>query len=230
MMKFFSKYKYLILTIIALAVFILYTVLVKVVDVQAIGPNGSVVGFASMNKSFQSKVSVNLTLYKITDYASFIITVPIGFIFLIVGIVEWSRRKAFAKVDNNVLALGCFYIITCASYVLFQFVKINYRPVLIDGELEASYPSSTTVLAITLLYTLIDQVLTYVKNMKLKITIFIFDGLAIVFLIVGRLLSGVHWLSDIIGGIILAITLCVSYYAIKTHITRMQTKLYGEGE
>ena len=42
----------------------MYIILVKTVDVQAIGPNGSVVGFATINGWFHQMIGLNDTWYK----------------------------------------------------------------------------------------------------------------------------------------------------------------------
>lgn len=215
----------LIVSLSFLTLFIIFTVLVKVIDVQPIGAEKdgviSSVGFASMNGWYKNLINVNFIFYKITDYSSFL-AVIIGFVFLITGIYEWVKRKNFWQVDANILALGFFYIFTFASYVLFQFLVINYRPVLIDGQLEASYPSSTTVLSLTFFITAADQIKIYIKNNKLKYALIIFTYLFSLFLIVGRLLSGVHWLSDIIAALILSSALVFSYYALKSAIRQSQ--------
>lgn len=81
--------------------------------------------------------------------------------------------------------------------------------------LEASYPSSTTLLAITLLISAIDQVKTYIKNTKIRIILVAICSVLAAFFVVGRAISGVHWLTDIIGGVILSATLISFYIAVK---------------
>jgi len=159
-----------------------------------------------------------MLLYTITDWGS-LITLPIGATFLVVGIVELVKRKSFLKVDANILALGCFYILTFISYLVFEYAVVNYRPCLMEIQgvnyLEASYPSSTTLLAITLLISAIDQVNTYIKNKKIRIILVAICSVLAAFFVVGRAISGVHWLTDIIGGVILSATLISFYIAVK---------------
>lgn len=200
--------------------FVFFTLLVKFVDVAPIGPHGSSVGFATMNDFFRKIIGVNLILYKITDWSS-LVTIPIGLVFFILGLIQLFKRKNLFKVDNNILSLGCFYLLTLITYLIFEFVVINRRPVLIDGHLEASYPSSTTVLSLTVFITAIDQVLIYVKNTKLKIGLILFLGAYSLFLVIGRLLSGVHWLTDIIGAILLSASLISFYYLLKDKINNL---------
>ena len=209
-----KKYLPLFISGALLVIFIVFTVLVSNVDVQAIGPNGSCVGFATMNSNFHETTGVNMDLYKFTDYLS-LLTIPVGTIFAVMGVVQWVKRKSIFKVDANILALGIFYVVVFISYLLFQFIVINYRPVLIEDVLEASYPSSTTVLSLTLFVTAIDQVLIYIKDALLRDTLILFDVTFSLFLIIGRVFSGVHWASDIIGAILLSAVLICSYFGIK---------------
>ena len=127
-----------------LAAFLLWTGAVCLVDVRAIGPQGSTVGFADLNGFIHDLIGVHLGLYHITDWLGLVpIFVCMGF--GILGLVQWIKRKSIFKVDHDILVLGGFYIITIGAYLLFENVVINYRPVLINGYLEASYPSSTTI-------------------------------------------------------------------------------------
>lgn len=209
-----KKYKSIIISGVLLAAFIIYTVLLKTIDVQNIACNGSGVGFAAFNTYFHNKIGVNLPLYELIDKVS-LLTIPIGGIFAITGLVQWIKRKKLLKVDSNILSLGIFYVLVFASYLLFQIVVINYRPTLIDGNPEASYPSSTTMLSLTLFITAIDQINIYIEDKVLKYFLIVFDVLFCTFLVIGRIKSGVHWMTDIIGGILLSSVLIFAYFGIK---------------
>lgn len=212
-MKIKNNYLATVCTFIA---FLLWTIAVSVIDVQAIGPNGSSVGFAALNKYFHNLTGVNMTLYNITDVIGII---PFLFVFgfMILGLVQLIHRKSLLKVDRSILVLGGFYVVVLVFYVLFEKVVINYRPVLIDGNLEVSYPSSTTMLALCVIPTAIMQLNTRIKNTNLrKIVAYVLVALA-VFMVVCRLISGVHWLTDIIGGILLSAGLVTLYSAVVRH-------------
>lgn len=130
-----------------LALFILYTVAIMFVDVQPIGPQGSSVGFAEVNQYFHTLFGVNMLLYSITDWLS-IAVLFIMFGFAMVGLVQLIKRKSLFRVDSSILVLGGFYVLVFLAYLFFEFFVVNYRPVLIEGVLEASYPSSTTMLMV----------------------------------------------------------------------------------
>lgn len=195
-----------------LLAFAIWTLLLGVVDVRAIGPRGSAVGFATVNGAFHALTGTNMTLYVITDWLGL---VPIGaaFGFAVFGLVQWIRRKSLLKVDKNILALGGFYLIVMGVYVLFEFVVINRRPVLIEGILEASYPSSTTMLVLCVMPTAMMQLGKRIKHTILRrgvlLALLIFTG----FMVIGRMLSGVHWLSDVVGGVLLSAGLVTAYRA-----------------
>lgn len=139
-----------------LVLFILYTVAIMFVDVQPIGPQGSSVGFAEVNQYFHTLFGVNMLLYSITDWLS-IAVLFIMFGFAMVGLVQLIKRKSLFRVDSSILVLGGFYVLVFLAYLFFEFFVVNYRPVLIEGVLEASYPSSTTMLMMCIMPTAIMQ-------------------------------------------------------------------------
>ena len=197
-----------------LAAFILLTLAVKTLDVQGIGPHGSTVGFATVNGFFHRLTGVNMLLYHITDWLG-LVPVAFGLGFAVLGLAQWIRRKSICKVDRSILALGGFYVVTLAAYLLFEEWVINYRPVLIAGFLEASYPSSTTLLTLCVMPTAQMQLRRRIQNTALRrLVCAAITGFA-VFMVAGRLLSGVHWLTDIIGGVLLSGSLVMLYDSIK---------------
>ena len=193
-----------------LAAFALWTLAVSCVDVQTIGPRDSSVGFATINGWFHSLTGVHMTLYHITDWLG-LVPVAFGFGFAILGITQWIHRKNLFKVDRSILVLGGFYIVTLAAYLFFEDFVINYRPVLIAGFLEASYPSSTTLLVLCVMPTALMQLRSRIQNPTLRRIICAAITAFILFMVVGRLLSGVHWLTDIVGGVLLAAGLVRMY-------------------
>lgn len=196
-----------------LTAFVLWTVAIRFVDVQIIGPQDSAVGFATVNGFVHKLTGVHMLLYNITDWLGLVpITVAIGFALL--GLIQLFKRKSLFKIDYNILILGGFYIVVMAAYFLFETIVINYRPVLINGYLEASYPSSTTVLVMCVMPTAVMQFNARIKNEVLKRCIASAITAFIVFMVVGRLVSGVHWLTDIIGGALLSTGLIQMYRAI----------------
>ena len=196
----------------SLAAFVLWTVALRFVDVQPIGPRGSSVGFATVNGFVHTLTGVHMTLYTITDWLG-LVPVAFGFGFAILGLVQWIRRKWIWKVDRDILVLGGFYLLVLATYLLFEEVVINYRPVLIQDFLEVSYPSSTTLLVLTVMPTAKLQLRSRIQTPLLRTIVCTAISLFWIFMIVGRLISGVHWFSDIIGGIFLGTGLTHLYKA-----------------
>ena len=202
--------KRLVLGAILVVAFVLWTILVCFVDVRAIGPEGSSVGFAALNGFVHELTGVNWLLYTVTDWLG-IVPIAVALGFAILGLVQLIKRKSLWKVDHSILALGVFYIVVMAAYIFFEVVVINYRPTLIDGYLEASYPSSTTMLVMCVMPTAAMQLNVRIKNTVLRrcaiITIVAFTA----FMVIGRLVSGVHWITDIIGGALLSAGLVTMY-------------------
>ena len=196
-----------------LAAFILWTLAVSLVDVQTIGPRDSAVGFATINGWFHDLAGVDMTLYHITDWLG-LVPVAFGFGFAILGLAQWIKRRSICKVDRSILVLGGFYIVTLAAYLFFEDFVINYRPVLIQGFLEASYPSSTTLLVMCVMPTAAMQLRQRIKNRPFRWAVSATITAFTVFMVVGRLVSGVHWLTDIVGGALLSAGLVKLYEAI----------------
>ncbi len=193
-----------------LAAFALWTMAISLIDVQAIGPQRSTVGFATLNSFIHNLTGSHMTLYTITDWLG-LVPVAFGFGFAVLGLVQWIKRKSIWKVDGSILTLGGFYIVTLAAYLLFENCVINYRPVLIDGYLEASYPSSTTLLVLCVMPTARIQLRQRIQHPLLRKYICAAITTFIVFMVIGRLISGVHWLTDIIGSILLSAGLVIIY-------------------
>lgn len=201
--------KYFIASLWLLAAFALWTAGVCIVDLQSIGPEDSVVGFASLNGFVHDLIGVHMILYYLTDLLS-IIPLMIVVIFGLVGFTQLVKRKSLFKVDCDILLLGCFYVLVIGAFLLFEAFPVNYRPVLIDGILEASYPSSTTMLVLCVIPTTILQIRArFKKCLLLQILLAAFT----VFMVVARLISGVHWFTDIVGGILLSSALVLMYQA-----------------
>ena len=193
-----------------LTAFILWTIAVQWIDVQPIGPRGSTVGFATLNSFVYKLTGTNMTLYIVTDWLG-LVPVAFGFGFAALGLVQWVKRKSILKVDGSILLLGGFYIVTLAAYLFFESYVVNYRPVLIDGYLEASYPSSTTLLVLCVMPTSLIQLRKRIQRLVLRKCVSIVITVFIAFMVIGRLVSGVHWLTDMIGGILLGAGLVMIY-------------------
>lgn len=208
-----NKHRDFSIAVCLLAAFVLWTVAVRIMDVQAIGPLESTVGFAALNRFVHECTGVHMHLYTITDWLGL---VPLCFIvgFAVLGLQQWLQRKSILKVDFSILVLGGFYLVVMGVYILFEKFIVNYRPVLINGFLEASYPSSTTLLVMCVMPTTSMQLNLRIKCKPLRkcasFAILLYTG----FMVIGRLISGVHWFSDIIGGILLSAALVMMYRTI----------------
>jgi len=199
-----------------LTLFALWTVLIRCVDVQAVGPKGTKVGFAVWNVWVHRLTGVHMTLYTVTDWLG-LVPIFICGCFGVIGLCQWIRRKKFFQVDGDILLLGVYYLLVIAAYLLFEMIPINYRPILIDGYLEASYPSSTTLLVLSVMPTLKFQTDRRCEKRGIRYLVTAFTVAFSAFMVIGRLVSGVHWATDIIGSVILSAGLFMLYRAAVTH-------------
>lgn len=193
--------------------FVLWTIFVQTIDVKNIGVNETEVGFAALNSWLHKLTGVDMVLYSITDWLG-LVPVVVCMFFGFVGFVQLIKRKSFLKVDKDIIFLGIYYVIVIACYLAFEMVPVNYRPILINGFMEASYPSSTTLLVLSVMPTIIFQSERRFENDRVKKIIKSVTFLFSAFMVTGRLVSGVHWLTDIVASIILSAGLFFSYKAV----------------
>ncbi len=215
------KKKNIIISIVLVLVAIFYTILVKSIDLQAIGPNGSIVGFATINKFFSNLIGVNMSLYKLTEYLGYL-ALLLAFNYALIGILQLFKRKSLLKIDKEIIILGIFYVIVIGLYIFFEKVIINYRPVLIDGVLEASYPSSHTLLALCICGSSLIINKYLFKDKKSAKYGNIIAIILMISILLGRLISGVHWLSDIIGGVLISLALLTIFKTIIEYVNNKE--------
>ena len=196
--------------VVLIGAFVLWTVLIQCVDVQAVGQNGTKVGFADFNVWFHQLTGVHMTLYTITDWLG-LIPIFICLWFGMLGLLQLIKRRSLLKVDPDILLLGVYYVLVIACYLIFEMIPVGYRPVLIEGRLEASYPSSTTLLVLSVMPTLWFQANRRVSNVMRRKAVAVFAVIFSAFMVIGRLISGVHWATDIIGSVLLSAGLYMLY-------------------
>lgn len=200
----------LIFTIIFAVLFVAFALIVKFIDVRTIGPNESAVGLAGVNEAVHNALPYNELWHRVTKLSGYAIYLPPIF-FAILFLVQLIRRKSFQKIDRELKLAAVYIVAVLAVYFAFDhLIIINYRPVLIDGVLEPSFPSSHTLFAISLCGA---SALLVSRYLKLKHKAFFVTLLILLalFNIIGRLISGVHWATDIFGGILIGHALLAAF-------------------
>ncbi len=213
-----NKKRNFLISGILLLIAITFTILVKVVDVKQIGVNNSSIGFATLNQFIFETTGVNMIWYHITDWLG-LIPVFMAIVYAFIGLIQLIKRRSIFKVDKEIILLGLYYIVVIALYVFFEKVIINYRPILMNGFLEASYPSSHTLMTICICG---SSILINKKLFNNKITkpINCLSIIIITITVVGRLISGVHWFTDIVGGILISSVLLMTFYSLLSIIKK----------
>ncbi len=199
----------------SLAVFLLLIVAVKTVDVAQIGPAGTSIGLSHINAAVHKALGVSTVWYDLTEMLG-LLALAVAATFALVGLIQLIKRKSILRVDAEILSVGCLYVAMAAIYVLFEVVVVNYRCVLMPGatQPEASFPSSHTMLVCVVLTSAIILAGKYIKSHGLRLPLQIVGVLAVALTVVGRLLSGVHWLTDIIGGVLISAALIFAFAAL----------------
>ena len=201
-----SKSTALFASILLLISSAIFTIAVAFLDVEANPDGGHNIGLSTVNLAFHKSFPYNSLLHNISEYAGYI-PVLFALFFAVMGAGQALKHKSFKKVDNVLFFMAGYYVLVGFVYLIFEKFCINVRPVMLDGEWEASYPSSHTLFSITLCAsTILVNDLFYAKAkwrkpMNIAAYVFMFA------VPVMRLFSGVHWLSDIVGGVIISTAL-----------------------
>ena len=204
-----------------LVAFAIWTLLIQVLDVKPAPNTGTNVGFATFNFWFHQFTGVHMSIYVVTDWLG-LVPIFICMIFGGLGLYQLITRRNLLKVDSDILFLGIYYVVVIFGYLIFEMIPINYRPILIEGFMEASYPSSTTLLVLGVMPTLVFQTNRRIKSNMYKKIIHLMTILFSAFMVIGRLISGVHWFTDIVASVMLCTGLYNIYKSIILYIGRKE--------
>jgi len=195
-----------IFALINFTLFLILIILVKNVDVAAIGPEGTSIGLSHVNGIIHDFFGINIGWYKLTELFGVLAMLVVA-VFACLGVIQLIKRKSIVKVDKEILCLGCLYAVVLVTYAFFEKVIVNYRPIIEAGaeHVEASFPSSHTMLIVTIFGTLMYVLEKYIKNEKVVKVCKVACLVIIAFTVVGRLVCGVHWFTDILGGCLISL-------------------------
>ncbi len=207
-----SYIKVLFNGIVLVSLFVFWTCFIQFYDVQLHESTNSMVGFASLNFWFHQLTEAHYLLYELTDYLG-LVPIVICIYYAGIGMVQLYKRKNLFKVDFEILCLGFYYIMVILCFILFETFPVNFRPVLIDAKLEASYPSSTVLLVLSVMCPFVFLCKRKIKYRNTNKWIQTGTMLFTAFMIIGRTCSGVHWITDIIASIFLSFGLFFLYKA-----------------
>ena len=192
--------------------------LVRLADVAPIGAQGTSIGLSHLNQFVFDLFGVHILWYNITDWLG-VAAVLTGFVFAVTGLVQLIKRRSLLKVDREILSLGGLYIVVIGLYLFFENVIINYRPIIMPDNTrpEASFPSSHTMLVCVVMGSAAMLINRYIINKPLnrilRAVCFVIIGVTVV----GRLIAGVHWFTDILRGILISVTLLSLYEEVTSH-------------
>ncbi|MCR5798505.1 MAG: phosphatase PAP2 family protein [Lachnospiraceae bacterium] len=205
--------KYFIISAILFVAFIIMTYLAATYDVQAIGPQGSKVGFAAINGPIAQKLPYNDLAYTLSEVLGYL-AISTVCIFGLFGVMQLFIRKGFKKVDKDLYALLGLYVLVLIIYIIFEKLIINYRPVILEEGLEASYPSSHTMLSVAFVSAAFQQFSVRLKKRSTRNTVLVLCAIDGVAMVICRILAGVHWFTDIIAGVLVAAACFMLYLGV----------------
>lgn len=207
-----KKVNYLYAPALTLIIFIVWTILVKTVDVKYIQAIGNL-GFYTLNTNFASILQGMGTkaFDLVTDLLLYASLALVG-LFAVIGLFQLIKRQSFKKVDPIIYILLGGYILMVIFYFVFELVKINFGPTSTPDNLKASYPSSHVFIFMTIVGTSLVALRRY-KDVKLiKNMSYVEFALLSILMAVLRLFSGQHYVTDIIGGVFLGFLLVTAVF------------------
>lgn len=210
------KKSILIVSIALFALFFVFTVLVATVDKAAGKVAGTEIGFSSLNLAFFNATHKNGEIsngwYKLTQILGYLALIEAAG-FAAYGVIQLIKRKSLKKIDKDLFVLAAAYVLLAIFYVAFEKIVINYRPVLENGEKAASYPSSHTMLTLTIAGSGIFMLRRRISHRTALISAETLSAAVMLVMVIGRALSGVHYLTDIFGGILLSAAIVTLFAA-----------------
>lgn len=190
-----------------LLLFLILIILLKTVDVEINEAIGKEIGLSRINVTVHNAIGVHFRWYDATEYIGYFAILAAAGFAVWAGVRLLVSRFSIRKMGLDFLVLGGLYIVVILCYVFFEFAVVNYRPILLDGKAEASFPSSHTVLSIVVF---VSAAKILYRRFAPRVSPILFSlpfwALA-AFTVSGRLVSGVHWLTDVIGGVLLSLAL-----------------------
>lgn len=187
--------------------------LVLKVNVQAIGPEGSVIGLATLNGYMHELIGVHIIWYHITEWFG-LVAILTAFGFAVVGLVQVVKEKSLFRVEKSLIWLGGYFVLVIGIYIFFEKYVINYRPIMLAEYLEPSFPSTHTMIVLCIMGAAMIQFQRRIKNQKVRYAAHILSVLTIAVTVIGRMISGVHWFTDIIAGLLIGTAMLFLYYAV----------------
>ena len=207
-------------------IFAIFTILVKFVDTSLVVATNTKIGFSSINKPIFEALGTS-DAWGTISLILFVVAGLVALTLAVIGIKEWFANKQLSKVNHKILFLLGLYTLTVIFYFLFEILAVNYRPLLDEGLVKLSYPSSHTLLICVVCLSACFVVPDYIKNKPLKITITCILIAVSILAPLSRLLAGMHWFTDVVGSLILSVALVMCYYS-STCLVKKQNKQTNE--
>ncbi len=207
----------MLFSVLFLALFSVLVLLLCTVDVRPAGAFEQSVGLSHLNAAVYAFCGCSAFFYEATELMG-LLCFGVILAMALLGFWQWFRRKRLLSVDAEVLSLIPLYLCVAVLYLLFEGVALNCRPDFpydaVEEAMAASFPSSHTLMAICVLGSAAKVVGKQCRSVRRSR---IWSGVACalcVMMAAGRLLAGVHWFTDILGSVLLSLSLLFFYRAV----------------
>lgn len=204
------------ITSISLGLFIILIILLKCVDVKTLYDCDSI-GLAGLNKVYYKEYNKALDI--LSDVI-FYLVIAFNVFLIVLYAINLSKTKSL-KAGYKFYIYFSILLLGIILWLLFdKVICINTRPNIKDGVVEGSFPSTHVFLTAYIVLSSPYLFLKMEKNKGLEkanklgfeeIITIIFISIALVMTVL-RLYSGMHWLTDCVGGLILGFFLFGLFY------------------
>ena len=190
-------------------------IMLKTINVNVDPITGSEIGLADINRGVFDKFGASKTWDTVSDVL-IAISIVVAVVFVTIGVMQLVKRKKLNKVDRELYTLAGLYGLTALLYVVFEkIIVINYRPILVEGgKMEASFPSTHTMVSCVILWSATILISKYIKNVKLSRALQVICVLMPIMIGVGRILAGMHWFTDVLGAMLLSAALVCVFWGV----------------
>ena len=198
-------------TIIWGAAAVALTAAVGLIDVQGTSV-GKDVGFGTLNNVIFAFFGENEVWGKITDILLGVL-IASAVIAIFWAAARWAKEgKDSKKMGKSLACFGVAGGVAAAIYLIFEkLLVINYSPVLEGGKAVPSFPSTHVLVAVVLAMISAIILTSLLKKRVLRIAVNTILPTLMVWMMVGVILAGTGWFTDVIGGLLYGMT-AVSLY------------------
>jgi undecaprenyl-diphosphatase len=165
---------------------------------------------------------IDTPIYSLAKFFTFFSGEPFSIFIFVFAFVFLIKIKSY----NEAFLVSTNFVFSIIAGITLKYILLVHRPVsdirVISGY---SFPSGHAILAISISFTMAVVFFPYIKQTFSKWIMFLMLGIYLLGSLLTRVILGVHWLSDVLGGLLLGV-LCMGISLFLHQNYRMQILNY----